>query len=72
MKKLRLKEINYLLKIILSTSVLKFVFIIICNELIHNVENSSSSSSFTVNNAVLNMEGVQIALQYYIVKIIIF
>ena len=53
MKKLRLKEINYLLKIILSTSVLKFVFIIICNELIHNVENSSSSSSFTVNNAVL-------------------
>ena len=53
MKKLRLKEINYLLKIIPSTSVLKFVFIIICNELIPNVENSSSSSSFTVNNAVL-------------------
>ena len=46
MKKLRFKEINYLLKIILSTSALKFVFIIICNELVHNVENLSSSSSF--------------------------
>ena len=46
MKKLRFKEINYLLKIILSTSALKFVFIIICNELVHNVENLSSSFFF--------------------------
>ena len=50
MKKWRLKEINYLLRIIQSAkSELKFVFIIICNEWTSHV----ATSFLTLNNHVL-------------------